>query len=110
MINLVSKLYRSLYRSKNAVCRFIEAVREEYDYCKKIVKKHFNQNLIMSAEDGEKFQSSFKWWICDKLFDVGDNKVRDYCHVTGKYRGSTHWSYNINLGLSKKVIVVFNNL
>ena len=20
-------------------------------------------------------------WICDKLFDVGDNKLRDYCHM-----------------------------
>ena len=64
----------------------------------------------MSAENEEKFQSSIKCWICDKLFDVGDSKVRDYCHVTGKYRGSIHWSYNVNLGLSKKVIVVFNNL
>ena len=29
----------------------------------------------MSVEDEERFQSSNKYWICDKLFDVGDNKV-----------------------------------
>ena len=29
----------------------------------------------MSVEDEERFQSSNKCWICDKLFDVGDNKV-----------------------------------
>ena len=35
----------------------------------------------MSAEDEERFQSSNKCWICDNLFDVGDNKLRDYCHM-----------------------------
>ena len=41
-------------------------------------------------------------WICDKLFGVGDNKVRDHYHITGKYRGAAHWSCNVNLKLSKK--------
>ena len=39
----------------------------------------------MSAEDKERFQLTNSCWICDKLFDVGDDKVRDDCHVTGKY-------------------------
>ena len=64
----------------------------------------------MSTEDEEKFQSSNKCWICDKLSDVDDNKVRDCHHVTGKYRSSTHWSFNINLKLTKKVPVIFHNL
>ena len=38
------------------------------------MKKIFNKNLVMSAEDEEIFQSSYKRWICDKLFDAGDNK------------------------------------
>ena len=37
----------------------------------------------MSAEDEQRFQSSHNCWICDKLFDVEDNKVRDHCYVTG---------------------------
>ena len=48
--------------------------------------------------------------MCNKLFDVQDNKVRDHCHVTGKYRGSAHWSCNINLKLTKKVPVIFHSL
>ena len=28
---------------------------EEYDYCKKMIKKHFNKNLIMSTEEEEDF-------------------------------------------------------
>ena len=37
-------------------------------------------------------------------------KVRDHCHITGKYSGSAHWSCNINLKLTKKVPVIFHNL
>ena len=48
-------------------------------------------------------------WICDKLFDVGDDKVRDDGHITGKYRGASHWSCNINLKISKKIPVIFHN-
>ena len=40
-----------LYRGKNAVYKFIEAILEEYDYCKKMIKKQFNKNLIMSSEE-----------------------------------------------------------
>ena len=46
----------------------------------------------MSAEDEERFQLGNKCWVCHKLFDVGDNRVRDLDHKTGKYRGSAHWS------------------
>ena len=73
-----------------------------------MIKEHFNKNLIMSAEE-ERFQLSNNCWICDKLFDVGDEKVTDHYHVIGKYRGAAHWSCNINLKLSKKVPVIFHN-
>ena len=39
------------YRGKNAVYRFIKEILEEYDYCKKLIKEHFNKNLIMSAKE-----------------------------------------------------------
>ena len=47
-----------LYRGKNAINRFIEAILEKYDYCKKVIKRYFNKNLVMSAEDEQRFQSS----------------------------------------------------
>ena len=42
----------------------------------------------MSTEDEKRFQLSNSCWIYDKLFDFGDDKVRDHCHITGKYRSS----------------------
>ena len=75
-----------------------------------MIKKHFNKNLIMSAEEGERFQLSNSYWKCNKLFDVGDDKLKDHCHITGKYRGAAHWSCNIDLKLSKENPVIFDNL
>ena len=98
-----------LYRGKNVVSVFIKSILNEYNYCRKIIKKYFCENLIMSVEENEKFEITNICWICDKLID-GDEKVRDHCHITGKYRGAAHWSCNINLKMSKKVPVIFHNL
>ena len=97
-----------LYRVKNAVNRFIETILEEYHYYKKVIKKHFNENLVMSEKDEQRFQSSNKCCICDKLFNVRDNNVRDHCHITGKFRGFVDCSFNINLKLTKKIPVIFH--
>ena len=36
--------------------------------------------------------------------------MRDHCHITRKFRGSAHWSCNVSLKLSKKILVIFLNL
>ena len=64
----------------------------------------------MREEEEEQFQSSNSYWICEKLIDDDDKKVRDHCHVTGKFRGAAHWSCNINLQLTRNVPVIFHNL
>ena len=99
-----------MYRGKNAVYKFIKSILSEYNYCRKVIKKHFSKNLSMSAEEEERFQLSNICWIRNKLSDVSDNKVRDYCHVTGTYRGAAHWSCNVNFKMTKKVPVIFHNL
>ena len=47
-------------------CELSVSVKENPDrkkkYCKKIMNKHFNKNLIMSEEE-EQFQSSNTCWI-----------------------------------------------
>ena len=56
-----------LHRGKNAINKFIEAILQEYDNCKKLIRKYFNKNLVMSAEHQERFQLNNKCWICHKL-------------------------------------------
>ena len=44
-----------LYRGKNAIKKFVEAILKDCDYCKKIIKRHFNKSLVMSVEDEKRF-------------------------------------------------------
>ena len=74
----------AVYRGKNAAYKFIEAILE------KVMKKHFNKNLIMLEEEGQQFQLRNICSICEKRID--DDNVRDHCHITGKFRGAAHWS------------------
>ena len=74
------------------------------------MNKHFNKNLITSEKEEHLFQQSNSCWICKKLIDNDEEKVRDHCHVTGKFRGAAHWNCNINFQLTKKVPVIFHNL
>ena len=85
-----------LYRGKNAVFKFIKSV----------MKNHFNKNLVMTIDEKEKFERSNICWICNKLIE-NDDKVREHCHIIGKYWS---WSCNINLKISKKLVVIFYNL
>ena len=61
------------------------------------MKKHFNKELVMVKEDDECFKISTKCCICDNVYIEGNVKVRDHCHITGKYKGSAHSDCNINV-------------
>ena len=66
-----------LYRGKDAVYEFIKLILKENKYCRSVVKKHFNKNLIMSAEENERFELTNVCWICSKFIGNSNNKVRD---------------------------------
>ena len=93
-------------KGENEAYEWIKAVLKEYKYCRKVINKHFNRNLIMSEEEEHLFQQSNSCWTCRKLIDNDEEKVRDHCQVTG----TAHWDYNINLKLAKKVPIIFHNL
>ena len=42
-----------LYSRKNAVLKFIMSILKQYDYCRSVMKKHFNKNLVMAADQNE---------------------------------------------------------
>ena len=45
--------------------------------------------------------------ICDK--ELGDDKVRDHCHLTGKYRGAAHNKCNLKHRIPKHYPIFFHN-
>ena len=99
-----------MYRGKNVVYQFIKSILNEYNYFKKVIKKCFCRNLIMNAEEEERFEQSNICWVCGKLFEISDDKVRDHCHISRECRGAAHWSCNINLKINKNIPVIFHNL
>ena len=98
-----------LYKGKNAVFKLIQCIFKEHEYCRNVMKKHFNKNLVMTDEQNEEFKNSNICWICGKLIEFND-KVRDHCHITGKYRGCALENLTKILKLVKKVPVIFHNL
>lgn len=102
-----------IYRGEKAVYTFMEYLLDEVKYCKKVMKKEFNKPLIMTKEDEEKFLKANECYICNKKYTDKDIKVRDHCHITGKYRGSAHQECNLQLRLNPeevKIPVIFHNL
>ena len=101
------------YRGKKAVYKFMEAMLDEVKYCKKVAKKEFNKPLRMTKEDEKEFQKAKECHICNKKYINEDIKVRDHCHITGKYRGSAHQECNLKLNVNPeevKIPVIFHNL
>ena len=62
----------------------------------------------MTIEDEENYQNSQNCWICNEK--VIKDKVRDHCHITGKYRGAAHSQCNLKLKIPKKLPIIFHNL
>ena len=78
-----------VYRGENAAYEFIKAILKEYEYCKKVMNKHFNKNLMMSQKEEHLFHQSNSCWICKTLIDNDEEKIRDHCHITGKFSCSS---------------------
>ena len=97
-----------VYRGVNAAYKFIKSIFREHKYCKKM-KDQFNKNFIMTEKE-YLFQQCNNFWICKKLIDNKDENVRDYCHITGKFRGAAYWDCNVSFQLTKKIPVIFDNL
>ena len=91
----------------------MERVLEEVKYCKGIVKKRFNKPLVMSENDELCFKLMDKCHSCNKKYTDKDVRVRDHCHITGKFRGSAHQECNLKLRIKPediKIPVIFHNL
>ena len=101
------------YRGEDAVYKFMEKMLEEVEYCKAVIKKHFNKPLVMTADDEQHFRTMDGCHICSNKYTDKDVHFRDHCHITGKFRGSAHQECNLKLRIKPediKIPVIFHNL
>ena len=90
ILQIIKTAFLVVLLMKTTVYKFIQSTISEHSYCRSVMKKHFNKNLVITVDEEEEFERNNSCWICGKLIDIDDNKVSDHCHITGKYRGSCH--------------------
>ena len=71
--------------------------------------KNTKKDIIMTEEDEEVFKNNNICRFCEKFIE--SDKVRDHCHLTGKYRGPAHIKCNINVTQKQSNFIpfIFNN-
>ena len=57
--------------------------------------KETKKDIIKKQEDEEDFKNNHICRFCEK--EIVSDRVRDHCHLTGKYRGPAHNTFNINV-------------
>ena len=88
---------------------FIESlekdIKEIYNKFKKPKK------MVMTREDRMTYKKATHCHICEEEIDKDkDKKVRDHCHLTGKFRGAAHNKCNLKFKIPEFYPVIFHNL
>ena len=83
---------------------FIKWLEEDVKAIANIEEK----KMIFTEEDEKQFNKASDCWICGE--ELGNDRVRDHCHYTGRYRGAAHNSCNLKYRKPKSVSVFFHNL
>ena len=105
-----------IYRGEDCIEKFIMKMLSEVEDCQRIVRDRFQKPLFMTVQNERDFQISKVCHICERKFNEqkpSKQKVRDHCHITGKYRGAAHSDCNLKWAISAeklKIPVIFHNL
>ena len=67
--------------------------------------KNTQKDIIMTDEDDEEYRNDNVCRFCEK--EIITDKVRDHCHLTGKYRGPAHNTCNINVAQKQSNFIPF---
>ena len=105
-----------IYRGENSMHHFIETLL--YTELPKINKSFKNAKpLSMTFNEEREFWNTTNCYICSKPFGLNKwqkvDRVRDHCHISGRYRGAAHYICNLRLSIKPgktKIPVVFHNL
>ena len=88
----------------DAIDVFIKWLEEDVKAIANIEEKE----MIFTEEDRKQFNKASDCWICGEY--LGNDRVRDHCHYTGRYRGPAHNSCNLKYRKPKSISVFFHNL
>ena len=75
----------------------------------KIISELGNEPMKITEKEQEQFYKASNCWICGQLLNLED-RVRDHCHFTGRYRGAAHNRCNLKYSKPNNISVFFHNL
>ena len=75
----------------------------------KIIANLGNKPMDITPEEEEQFKQALNCWICGNKLNLQD-RVRDHCHFTGRYRGAAHNRCNLQYSKPNNISVFFHNL
>ena len=75
----------------------------------KIISELGNEKMVITEEEEQQFKQASNCWICHKKLNLED-RVRDHCHYTGRYRGAAHNICNLKYSKPNNISVFFHNL
>ena len=99
-------VYRAKNTDEDVAQIFVNQL--EMDICKIFKVFDCHKKMIFTRKDKEEFNKSTNCWICNGL--LGEDRVRDHCHFTGKFRGAAHNICNLKFKKPKFTPVFFHNL
>ena len=67
--------------------------------------KNTKKDIIMTERDEEDYRNNNNCRFCEK--EILSDRVRDHCHLTGKYRGVAHSTCNINVTQKQSNFILF---
>ena len=67
--------------------------------------KNTKKDIIMTEEDDEDYRNDNICRFCEK--EILSDKVRDHCHLTGKYKGPAHSKCNISVTQKQSNFIPF---
>ena len=92
-----------MFTGENFINKFIKLIFRQQEQINQIITNHFNKKLKMTTENEKNYQESQGCWICNEKLDT--DKLRDRCHITGKFRGAAHSKCNLKLKIPKNQLL-----
>ena len=102
--SILRKYTKTKPEDADAMDVFIKWLEEDVKAIANIEEKE----IIFTEEDRKQFNKASDCWICGEY--LGNDRVRDHCHYTGRYRGAAHNSCNLKYRKPKNISVFFHNL
>jgi hypothetical protein len=101
---------QKIFVGGNAAQKFVTEIIKEAFYIREEYKDP-KEMLPLTDQEQMAYDRARECWIC-KTWLIRD-KVRDHCHITGKYRGPAHRACNLELSIKPyemHIPVIFHNL